>query len=152
MRSLTQGGVNRAGEPVAVERLALPVLLDHRQLAQLDALEGGESLTWLSSAPQNGHRIPRLPRLKASLPFHPSVDRRNAWAVEEPFDPVKSVAIGGSRIDCRHYPPAGVGPTLSINGGTITPGCREGCTRGSAVGHNSERSLLAVHQDGRKAG
>src|SRR5258707_979521 len=42
-RALAQGAVDRARELVAVERLALPVLLDHGQLAQLDALEGGEA-------------------------------------------------------------------------------------------------------------
>jgi len=36
-RALAQRRVDRAGELVAIERLALAVLLDHRQLAQLDA-------------------------------------------------------------------------------------------------------------------
>src|SRR4029077_21201785 len=42
-RALAQGDVDGAGELVALERLALTVLLDHRQLAQLDALESGEA-------------------------------------------------------------------------------------------------------------
>src|SRR5262249_35969414 len=42
-RTFTQGDVDRSGELVAVEGLALAVLLDHRQLAQLHALEGREA-------------------------------------------------------------------------------------------------------------
>jgi len=39
---LAQGDVDRAGELVAIEWLALPILLDHRQVSQLDTFEGGE--------------------------------------------------------------------------------------------------------------
>src|SRR3954452_4064580 len=42
-RALAQGDMDRARELVALEGLALPVLLDHGELAQLDALEGGEA-------------------------------------------------------------------------------------------------------------
>src|SRR5438270_10209962 len=42
-RPLAQGDVDRAGELVAVERLALSVLLDDRQFAQLHAFEGREA-------------------------------------------------------------------------------------------------------------
>src|SRR5689334_2683208 len=42
-RPLAQGNVDRARELVAVEGLALTVLLEHRELAQLHALEGGEA-------------------------------------------------------------------------------------------------------------
>src|SRR6266849_882082 len=41
-RALAQGDVDRTGQLVALEGFALPVLLDHRQLAELHALEGGE--------------------------------------------------------------------------------------------------------------
>jgi len=39
---LAQGDVDRAGELVAIEWLALPILLDHHQVSQLDTFEGGE--------------------------------------------------------------------------------------------------------------
>ena len=41
--ALAGGDADRAGELVTVERHAAPVLLDHQQVAQLHALEGGEA-------------------------------------------------------------------------------------------------------------
>src|SRR5271165_5128376 len=42
-RTLAQSDVDRAGELVAVERLALPMFLDDRQFAQLHPFEGGKA-------------------------------------------------------------------------------------------------------------
>ena len=41
--ALAQRGIDRAGELVAIERHLAADLLDHGQLAQLHALEGGEA-------------------------------------------------------------------------------------------------------------
>src|SRR4051794_13550993 len=63
-RPLAQGDMDRAREFVALERLALPVLLDHRQLAQLDALEGGEARRAIraEAAPTDRRAIVGRPR------------------------------------------------------------------------------------------
>ena len=51
IRDSAQRDMDRARHLVAIERLALAVLLDHRQLAQLHALEGGEASGAIGAQP-----------------------------------------------------------------------------------------------------
>ena len=107
MRPLAQSGVGRAGELVTVERLALSILLDHRQLAELDALEGGEPCGAVRTGPPATNRAaivgwPRVldlavigPTERASHPLYPC-----AKAGARRFDRRKTVRCAAA-IDTR---------------------------------------------------
>ena len=64
-RSLAAGDLHRAQQLVAVERHAPAVALDHRQLAQLHPLEGGEAeiAGQADAAAADDRRILRRPRI-----------------------------------------------------------------------------------------